>query len=321
MDRGEGTVVKIGFHARQRGDQFGVADAEADAPARHREGLRHRGELDSDVLRAGHFEDRAGRLAVVIEFGIGEVGKDPDLVLARPGHEPFVEGQIDRFRGGIARVIDHQHRRTRDSVGHRIVERLPVAFVGRGRHRADRRTRDDEAVCVDRIGGTGRKDDVARRADRGRHRRETFLRAHRHHHFALGIEIDVEAAAVVIGLRLTQARDAFRLRIAMRGRLGRDFAQFVDHMLRRGLVGIAHAQIDDVAPRLPRGMPHRIDFGDDIGGHAFDAVEFVGHPVSFGIGRVTLITYSPCRCNRDGCMAVRNILLPVQHALGTTEQR
>jgi hypothetical protein len=69
----------------------------------------------------------------------------------------------------------------------------------------------------------------------------------------------------------------------MRAGLAGDFAQFVDHMLRRRMVGIAHAEIDDVASRAPRRMPHRVDFGDDIGRQALDTVEFVGHRGSFGL--------------------------------------
>ena len=69
----------------------------------------------------------------------------------------------------------------------------------------------------------------------------------------------------------------------MRARLGRDLAQFVDHVLRRRVVRIAHAEIDDVAPRAPRLVPHRVDLGDDIGRQALDTVEFVGHHGSFGL--------------------------------------
>ena len=44
-----------------------------------------------------------------------------------------------------------------------------------------------------------------------------------------------------------------------------------------GAVGIAHAEVDDVlAARARRGL-HRVDFGEDVGRQALDAVEFVGH--------------------------------------------
>jgi len=130
---------------------------------------------------------------------------------------------------------------------------------------------------MDRIGRVGREDHVARRGDGIGEAGEPFLRAHRHHDLALGIELDSEAAGVIIGLCAAQPRNALRLRIAVRVGLLRDLAQFVDDMLRRRLVGIAHAEIDDVLPRAACRVPHRVDFGDDIGRQALHAVEIGLH--------------------------------------------
>src|SRR3546814_1997595 len=69
---------------------------EAHAPARHRIDLRHRGEFDRDVLGARHLQDRRRRIAVVIKLRVSEIAEHPDLILLRPGDEPFVEGEIDR---------------------------------------------------------------------------------------------------------------------------------------------------------------------------------------------------------------------------------
>jgi hypothetical protein len=136
---------------------------------------------------------------------------------------------------------------------------------------------DDEAEGVDRIAGVGRQHDVARRGDRRGEAGEPFLRSHRHHHFGFGIELDPEAAAVVIGLGLAHAGDARGGGIAVRVGLPRDFAQLVDHMLGRRQVGVAHAEVDDVPPRPACCVPHRVDFGDDVGRQALDAVELVFH--------------------------------------------
>ena len=79
LHRRVGAVVEIGFHARQRRDQPLVADREADAQARHRERLRHGGELHRHLDRARHLQHRGRRLAVVeIDLGVGEVGEDED---------------------------------------------------------------------------------------------------------------------------------------------------------------------------------------------------------------------------------------------------
>ena len=56
-----------------------------------------------------------------------------------------------------------------------------------------------------------------------------------------------------------------------------DLAQLVDHVLGRGQIGVARAQVDDVPPRGACCGPHRVDFGDDIGRQALHAVELVVH--------------------------------------------
>ena len=57
----------------------------------------------------------------------------------------------------------------------------------------------------------------------------------------------------------------------------RDFTQLVDDVLWRRQVRIAHAEVNDVPSRLACCVPHRIDFGDDVGRQALDAVELVFH--------------------------------------------
>src|SRR3546814_2664124 len=86
-----------------------------------------------------------------------------------------------------------------------------------------------------------------------------------HDNLAFGVELDVETARIIIGLRAAEARNALRLRIAVRVRLLRDPAQLVDDMLRRRQVGVAHPQVDDVLARRTCCRSHRIHFGDDIG--------------------------------------------------------
>ena len=67
----------------ERGDDLGVADEEAHAPPRHRERLRERVELDRDVLRARHLQDRRRLVAVEAEVGVREVVHDDDLAFTR----------------------------------------------------------------------------------------------------------------------------------------------------------------------------------------------------------------------------------------------
>jgi hypothetical protein len=63
----------------------------------------------------------------------------------------------------------------------------------------------------------------------------------------------------------------------VRVRFARDFAQFLNHVRRRRQIGIAHAKVDYVLAPRPRGGPHRVDFGDDIGRQTLDTVELFGH--------------------------------------------
>jgi len=66
----------------------------------------------------------------------------------------------------------------------------------------------------------------------------------------------------------------------MRIGLGRNLAQLVDDVLRRGLIRVAHAQIDDVLPGQPRGMTHGVDLRDYIGGHSLHPIELIIHRLS-----------------------------------------
>ena len=116
LDRREGAVVEIGFHPRQRRDDALVADREAHAPARHREGLRHRGELDRDVDRARHLQHRGRRIAVEIDLRIGEVGQDEDAVLLREQDEVAIEIEVGHIGGRVGRIADHHRDRLRDRV-------------------------------------------------------------------------------------------------------------------------------------------------------------------------------------------------------------
>jgi hypothetical protein len=48
-------------------------------------------------------------------------------------------------------------------------------------------------------------------------------------------------------------------------------------VFRRGAVGIAHAEVDDILAARPGSGLHRVHFGEDVGRQALDAVKVVGH--------------------------------------------
>jgi len=99
----------------------------------------------------------------------------------------------------------------------------------------------------------------------------------------LRIDINAEAAAIIIGLCLAQTGNALRCGISMRVWLLRHFAQFLDHMRRRRQIGIAHTKVDNVFTRRTGRRAHRVDFGDDIRRQTLDAVEFFGHWLPFPV--------------------------------------
>src|SRR3546814_11994436 len=95
-----------------------------------------------DILRALDLENRGRRLAVVIQFRIGEIGEDPDLTLARPGDQPLVDSQLERLGRRVRRIIDGAHDRARPGAVHPALEAFDIFVVVRGRPRAEERMRD-----------------------------------------------------------------------------------------------------------------------------------------------------------------------------------
>ena len=206
LDRRERAVIEIGFDPRQRRDQPRIADREADPPAGHRIGLAQRGELDRDVARPRHFEDRGRRLAVEIDLGIGQVRQHDDVVMPAEIDDLAVEIEIDGLRRRIGREIEHDRERRRDGVLRRLFQ-LGEEIVPRAdRHVAHRRAGHDEAEGVDRIARVRHQDRIARRGDRLRQIGQPLLRPERDDDLALRVEFDVEAARVIARRRRGAAR-------------------------------------------------------------------------------------------------------------------
>ena len=133
-----------------------------------------------------------------------------------------------------------------------------------GRHGADDAAGHQESEGVDRVGRVGNQHDVARRGDRLGHVGEAFLRAERGDDLGLGIELHAEPARVIAGLGAAQAGDAFRGGVPVGARLADRFNELVEHVLGRGQIGVAHAEIDNVgAGGAGLGLQH-VDLLEDV---------------------------------------------------------
>src|SRR6202012_3014457 len=106
-------------------------------------------------------------------------------------------------------------------------------------------------------------------------------------------EADVEAALVVGGQRPPQAGDALADGVAVRTRVLHRLDQFRHDMRRGGAVGISHAEVDAVLPGAASLRLGRVDFGEDVGRQAADAMKLAGglgtHDRPFGVEDETRI--------------------------------
>ena len=78
---------------------------------------------------------------------------------------------------------------------------------------------------------------------------------------------------------MAKLRDTARRGITMVLRIFRGFDQFVEDMLRRGMIRIPHAEVDDVFAGLPSLEFQRLNFIEHIRRQPVDPVEafFGGH--------------------------------------------
>ena len=76
LERGEDPDARVVAEQVDPLDDLGVPEDEPQPPARHPEGLGHRPELDSDVLRPGRREEALGLAAVEDEVVVGRVVDD-----------------------------------------------------------------------------------------------------------------------------------------------------------------------------------------------------------------------------------------------------
>ena len=270
----------------------------------------------------GIFQDGGRRFAVEIDFRIGEVGHDEQVVAAAEIDDLPVEIEIDDLRRRVRREVQDQRGRRRHRVAHRPVQLAEIIVRRRQRQMANRGAGDDEGVAVDRVGRVRRDNHVTRRDDGLGQIDEALLGAEVDHDLPLRIDCHVVAPLVVGGDRPAQPGNAARGRIAVGPGVADGLDQLVDDVGRRRAVRVAHAEVDDVLAGRPRPVLHRVDLGEQVGRQALEAVEGFGgrHRPAVPLRRGKRATAwapvrrtcryrparpSPCPCGRGSCSPAR----------------
>jgi hypothetical protein len=91
--------------------------------------------------------------------------------------------------------------------------------------------------------------------------RQAFLGTDGDNGFAFRVDIDLVAFLVPVGNRPAQTRNALGRRVTVGVFALGDLHQFFDDMRRRGPVGVAHAQVDDVFTTTTGG---HLQLGGDV---------------------------------------------------------
>ncbi len=274
LDGREGTVVVVALDARQGGAQALVADHEAHPPARHVVALGQGEEFHRHVLGALHLHDGGGLVAVEDDVGVGDVVHHQDAVLLRHGHHLLEEFEFHALGGGVGREVQDEHLRLRPMVADGRFHFLEEVHPRRHRDVADVRAGDDRAVDVDGVAGVGHQHDVAPVQGRQRQVGDAFLGADGDDGLLLRVEVHAVAGLVPVADGLAQAWDALRQRVAVGVAAPGGLDHLFDDVRRRGLVRIAHAEVDDVLAPPPGGHLQVAGDVEDVGRQPLDSRKF-----------------------------------------------
>ncbi|EQD24124.1 MAG: hypothetical protein D084_Lepto4C00575G0001 [Leptospirillum sp. Group IV 'UBA BS'] len=194
--------------------------------------------------------------------------------LVGQGHHLLEKTVGDGQGRGIVRIAEKDRLDRPPGPVEGLQEILPDVPPGDHGVMANRGSRQDEAEGMDRIGGVGNQNPVARIDGGERQMGDSFLRADGDHRFGVGVENHIVAPGVPGGNRLPKPGNPLRGRVPVVAGVAHGLDKLVHDGRRSREIGIAHPEIDDVLPPAPGGELHVVDGTEDIGRKLTDSLEF-----------------------------------------------
>ena len=277
LDGLEHAVVQIALDLDEGAHDVLVPAAEAHAPAGHIVALGEAEEFHTHVLGPFRLEEARRPVAVEVQVRIGQVMDHDDIVLPGEIGDLLEEGKVHHRRRRVVREIDDEHLGPRPGVLVRLLHIGEEVAVFPERDGAHLAAGDDHGIGMDGIGGRGGEHHVSRFNRRERQMGQSFLGSDGHHGLRLGVEVDIVAPLIPVTDGRAELGDAFGRGITVvLGVLGR-LDELVHDVLRRGLVGVAHAEVDDVLSAPARLDLHGVHDRKNIRRQPFDPAESLWH--------------------------------------------
>ncbi|MNC41184.1 hypothetical protein D3C75_899380 [compost metagenome] len=183
------------------------------------------------------------------------------VVLLGEGDHSFEEIQLHALGGRVGRETEDHHLRLRDRTANGPLQFSEEIHARHQRHRPHLGAGNHGTVDVNRVARVGHEHGVAL-IQGGQHQmRQAFLGTDGDNGLAFRVDVDLVAVLVPVGNRPAQARNALGRRVAVGVFALGHRDEFFDDVRRRGAVGVAHAQVDDVFATTTGG---HLQLGSDV---------------------------------------------------------
>ena len=220
--------------------------------------------LQADLPGAIDLEKAEGPVVPESDLRVRGVVTQHDAVPVAELHRALQEFTIRHRRGGIVRIVEpHQPCALGCGIWDRVEIRQPVV-LGRERHDVRLSSRHQRPGHVGRVAGVRRQDDIAGVDQRQGRVADPVLRAQRRQDLCGRVEHHIEAIAVPIRDRPAKLGQPEIRRVAMVGGVRGCLLQNTHDSLRRGQVGVADAERDNIHARSFLLLHPSIDLREEI---------------------------------------------------------